>query len=72
MRQADTSYCAFSTAFTRRFCPSAAGIELLWTNSVSTSIIAAVMPFGCAMLCARLSSTRFCAIALRRFSAELR
>ena len=27
-----------------------------FTYSVSTSIIAAVMPFGCAMLCARLST----------------
>src|SRR6185295_4686785 len=45
---------ALSTASARRVAACSGLIVLFFTYSVITSIIAAVMPFSCAMLCARL------------------
>src|SRR5258708_11626785 len=52
-----------STASLRREAASSGVIVLFFTYSVITSIIAAVTPFSCAMLCARLSTAWLVAIA---------
>src|SRR5262249_51860802 len=52
-----------STASLRRATAWSGVIDLFFTYSVITSIIAAVMPFSCAMLCARLSTAWLAATA---------
>src|SRR5262245_17009752 len=52
-----------STASLRRATACSGVIDLFFTYSVSTSIIAAVIPFSCAMLCARLSTAWLAATA---------
>src|SRR5436853_1470385 len=54
---------ALSTALLRRATAWSGVIDLLFTYSVSTSIIAAVMPFSCAILCATLSTAWLAATA---------
>src|SRR5436189_5558169 len=52
-----------STALLRRATAWSGVIALFFTYSVSTSIIAAVMPFSCAILCATLSTAWLAATA---------
>src|SRR5215471_11166976 len=65
-----------STASLRRTTAWSGVIVLFFTYSVITSIIAAVMPFSCAMLCARLSTAwlaaaaSLSAAAVRRWPSE--
>src|SRR5262249_57863026 len=65
-----------STASLRRATPWSGVIALFFTYSVITSIIAAVMPFSCAMLWATLSTAwlvataSFSAAAVRRWPSD--